>query len=89
MCVYVLIMNDVGCRLGGIPREVIRGQQIVMERNTFLHMVREVANQQRQNPNGNVPNQEVQTMFDRFMKQHPIVLMKLNTRWMLRHGLIT
>ncbi|KAL1823702.1 hypothetical protein ACET3Z_010480 [Daucus carota] len=49
------------------------GQQIVMDRETFLDMVREVANQQRQNPPGNVPNQEGQTMFDRFMKQRPNV----------------
>ncbi|XP_063942338.1 uncharacterized protein LOC135150117 [Daucus carota subsp. sativus] len=44
-----------------------------MDRETFLDMVREVANQQRQNPPGNVPNQEGQTMFDRFMKQRPNV----------------
>ena len=43
----------------------------MMDMDTFLDMVREVANQQRQNPTGNVPNQEGQTMFDRFMKQRP------------------
>ena len=44
----------------------------MMDRETFLDMVREVANQQRQNPGANnVPNQEGQTMFDRFMKQRP------------------
>ena len=43
-------------------------QQIVIERDTFLDMVREVANQQRQNPgNNNILNREGQTMFDRFM----------------------
>ncbi|WOG92735.1 hypothetical protein DCAR_0312010 [Daucus carota subsp. sativus] len=43
-----------------------------MDRETFLDMVREIANQQRQNPGANnVPNQEGQTMFDRFMKQRP------------------
>nr|XP_017245395.1 PREDICTED: uncharacterized protein LOC108217052 [Daucus carota subsp. sativus] len=53
-------------------RDTSRGQQIVMDRETFLDMVREVANQQRQNPGANnVPNQEGQTMFDSFMKQRP------------------
>ena len=42
-----------------------------MDRETFLDMVREVANKQRQNPGANnVPNRESQTMFD-FMKQRP------------------
>ncbi|XP_063942646.1 uncharacterized protein LOC135150318 [Daucus carota subsp. sativus] len=63
----------VGIRARMPPRrDTSRGQQIVMDRETFLDMVREVANQQRQNPGANnVPNQEGQTMFDRFMKQRP------------------
>ncbi|XP_074347643.1 uncharacterized protein LOC141686508 [Apium graveolens] len=44
-------------------------QQIVMDRSTFLEMLREV--QRGQNPTANGQDRGGQTMFDHFMKQRP------------------
>ncbi|XP_074355769.1 uncharacterized protein LOC141695421 [Apium graveolens] len=44
-------------------------QQIVMDRSTFMEMLREV--QHGQNPTANGQDRDGQTMFDRFMKQRP------------------
>ena len=64
MCTY-----EKFCRM---PPKTANNQQIVMDRTTFMDMVREVAARQQGNPGGNhVQNQEGQTMFDRFMKQRP------------------
>ena len=53
-------------------------QQIVMNRSTFMDIVREAVAQQRPNHDNNMQNQgenrqnqDGQTMFDRFMKQRP------------------
>ncbi|XP_074374377.1 uncharacterized protein LOC141714777 [Apium graveolens] len=44
-------------------------QQIVMDRSTFMEMLREV--QHGQNPTANGQDRDGQTMFDHFMKQRP------------------
>lgn len=44
-------------------------QQIIMDRRTFMNMLREV--QRGQNHTGNAQNYNGQTMFDCFMKQRP------------------